>query len=135
MADDPNPTLRAELVAANAVLAPQIRGLHDLALVSISPELAAEIAKQIAARERRRDLINGVIALLDGAWQALNSLQADGYPALPTVPLQSALLSELRGEETDLDAAVGLFTAEPTITLDVANASITSQPAPASPGP
>jgi hypothetical protein len=135
MADDPNPALRAELVAANAVLAPQIRGLHDLALVSISPELAAEIAKQIAARERRRDLINGVIALLDGAWQALNALQADGYPALPTVPLQPSLLSELRGEETDLDAAVGLFTAEPTITLDVANAQLTSQPAPASPGP
>lgn len=135
MADDPNPALRAELVAANAVLAPQIRGLHDLAVVSISPELAAEIAKQIAARERRRDLINGVIALLDGAWQALNALQADGYPALPAVPLQPSLLSELRGEETDLDAAVGLFTAEPTITLDVANASTTSQPAPASPGP
>lgn len=135
MADDPNPTLRAELVAANAVLAPQIRGLHDLAVVSISSDLAAEVAKQIAIRTDRRDLINAVIAALDVAWQALNTLQANGYPSLSTAPLQPSLLSELRGEETDLDAAVGLFTAEPTITLDVANASITSQPAPASPGP
>jgi hypothetical protein len=135
MADDPNPTLRAELVAANAVLAPQIRGLHDLALVSISSELAAEIAKQIAARERRRDLINGVIALLDGALQSLNALQADGYPLLPTVPLHAALLSELFGEKTDLDAAHGLFTPEPAIALDVANAHFTSQPAPPNAGP
>jgi hypothetical protein len=135
MADDPNPALRAELVAALAVLAPQIRGLHDLALVSISPELAAEIAKQITSRERRRDLINTVIAGLDSTWQSLNALQGDGYPSLPTVPLHAALLSELQGEETDLDAAVGLFTPEPEITLDIANVHFTSQPAPEPPGP
>jgi hypothetical protein len=135
MADDPNPVLRAELVAALAVLAPQIRGLHDLAVVSISTELAAEVAKQIATRTDRRDLINAVIAALDVAWQSLNTLQANGYPSLPTVPLQAALLSELHGENNDLGAAMGLFTPEPAIVLDVANAHLTSQPAPASPGP
>lgn len=135
MADDPNPALRAELVAALAVLAPQIRGLHDLAAVSISADLATEIGKQIAARERRRDLINTVIQWLDGALQALNALQGDGYPALPTVSLPATLLSELRGEETDLDAAVGLFAAQPAINLDVANLRFTSQPAPVEPGP
>jgi hypothetical protein len=119
MADDPNPALRAELVAALAVLAPQIRGLHDLAVVSISSDLAAEVAKQIAMRTDRRDLIKAVIAALDGALQSLNALQADGYPSLPTVPLQAALLSELRGEETDLDAAVGLFTPEPATSISV----------------
>lgn len=131
MADDPNPALRAELVAAIAVLAPQIRGLHDFALVSITTDLAAEIAKQIAARERRRDLINHVIQWLDGALQALNALQADGYPALPTAPIPAALLSELRGENTDLEAAVGLFSEQAvSVGLDVPHATVGEQPVP-----
>jgi hypothetical protein len=119
MADDPNPALRAELTAALQVLAPQIRGLHDLAAVSISPDLKAEIATQIAERERRRDLISTVIQWLDGAVQALNALANDGYPALPSAPIPPALFSELQGEETDLDAAVALFTAQQATTLSV----------------
>lgn len=131
MADDPNPALRAELVAAIEVLAPQIRGLHDLALVSITADLAAEISKEIVVRERRRDLINAVIAMLDSAWQALNALEADGYPSLPTAPIPAALFSELHGDEADIEAAVSLFTQQAvSVGLDVPNATIGQQPVP-----
>lgn len=133
MADDVNPALRAELVAANAVLAPQIRGLHDLADIPTSDDLKAAIAKQIDGREHRGLLIDAVIAALDSALAALNTLQADGYPALPTAPIPAALLSELQGENTDIEAAVGLFTQLPVITLGAA--TFTTQEAPAAPGP
>lgn len=132
MADDPNPALRSELVAAIATVDQQIRGLRILdAAPKSSDELLAEIAKQIAARERRSDLINHVIQWLDGALQALNALQADGYPALPTAPIPTALLSELRGENTDLEAAVGLFSEMAvSVGLDVPHATVGEQPVP-----
>lgn len=133
MADDPNPALRAELLAALAVLAPQIRGLYDLADIPASDGLEVAIARQIAERERRRDLINAAIAALDGALEALNALEADGYPALPTAPLRADMLAELQGEHADIETAVGLFTQLPTITFGTP--TFTTQPAPTQPGP
>jgi len=109
MPADVNPALRAELMAALAVLEPQIRGLHDLAAVSISPELLTQIDAQIASRERRRDLIQAVLASLDAANAANDALASDGYPALPNASLPAGLFAELQGEETDLDAAVAIF--------------------------
>lgn len=120
MADDPNPALRAELVAALAVVNPQIRGLHDLAATSISADLAAEIIKQVSAREHRRDLLNTTLQWLDGALHSLNALQADGYPDLPGAALPPALLTELKGEETDLGAAMATFIVEPATNISVA---------------
>lgn len=131
MADDPNPQLRAELVAALAVLAPQIRGLHDLMAVSISSDLGNEIQAQIVARERRRDLIAVVIQWLDGALHALNALQADGYPVLAPIQTPPALLSELTAQQSDLDAALGLFAPEQAATISVAlGAPVERTPAP-----
>ncbi len=109
MADDPNPALRAELTDALAVVASQVRGLNGLATSSISADLAAEVTKQITARTHRRDLITNVIQKLDDALRALNTLQADGYPELLTAPISAALLNELRGEEDDLEAGIGVF--------------------------
>jgi hypothetical protein len=116
MADDPldpNPALRAELEAALAILNVQIRGLHDLAAVSISPELLAEINEQIIARERRRDLIQAVLNALDGVVVARRALSADGYPALPDIELSTDLFQELQGQDSDLKAAIGIFEAPP----------------------
>lgn len=109
MADDPNPELRAELLAALAVIDPQIRGLHDLAVVSISAELAAAIQQQIVERERRQRLLQAAIASLNAVVTALDELEADGYPALPDAFLDPNLLAELNEEENDLDAASGIF--------------------------
>ena len=123
MATDPNPALRAELEAALAVIDPQIRGLHDLAVVSISAELIAAIELQIVERERRQHLLQDAIASLDGVVAALDALEADGYPALPDATLDPALFDELQGEDADLDAASGIFqkNVAASISIDLGN--------------
>lgn len=109
MADDINPELRAELNAAAAVLAPQIRGLHDLSNTSISGDLKQAIAVQIEIRERRMARIAAVLGLLDAAVEARAALERDGYPDIENPELPDFLFTELEGEDTDLEAAVGIF--------------------------
>jgi len=113
MADDPldpNPALRAELEAAIAVLAPQIRGLHDFATpISISPSLLADFNEQITERERRRNLEQAVIDALDAVIVARRALAADGYPGLPNIAIPPELFAELQGQNSDLAAAAGIF--------------------------
>lgn len=109
MADDPNPQLRAELNAALADLEPQIRGLHDLAAVSISADLIASVTQQIIEREYRRNLITTALARLDDAHDAMNTLEADGYPALPQATIIASQFNELQEQQTDLETAIALF--------------------------
>jgi hypothetical protein len=130
MAADPNPALRSELNAALAVLAPQIRGLHDMAAVSISPDLLAEINAQITVRERRRDLIRAVISNLDTVVMALQALDADGYPTLDAMIVQPELFTELQGEVSDLEAAAAVFKGADQIGLDIANVALKDQDEP-----
>lgn len=110
--NDPSPSLRDELIKALAVLAPQNRGLRDLATTSISDELRAQVEEQIAARTHRVDLIEVVIVALNGVVTALNALDADGYPALPASPILGSLFSELQEENADLAAAMAVFASE-----------------------
>lgn len=119
MADDPNPALRAELVAAVTVLAPQIRGLHDLEAVSISTELRTTISTQVADRERRRDLIQAVLNCLDQTLAALRLLEQDGYPQLPVMRLQQSQFLELQDEAGDIRAAVAVFQADAAAKLTI----------------
>lgn len=128
MADDPNPALRAELKAALTVLAPQIRGLHDLAGVSISPDLASEVQNQITMRQRRRELINVVLDALDAVFAALVALEGDGYPKLEQNPLIPALFAELQQEQSDLVAAWGVFAQSMAAQMSVALGSPTEKP-------
>lgn len=109
MVDDVNPELRAELLAALAILAPQTRGLRDWVTVSITEALRFQIELQIESRERRRDLIQAVLERLDSTNAMRDELEADGYPELPRAELPPDLHDELRREETDIDAAVGIF--------------------------
>jgi hypothetical protein len=95
-----------------AEVAPQIRGLHDLAAVSISDELEQWVQGQIAAREHRRDLIKAVVANLDTTVLALQALEADGYPTLNPVVVPGAVMSELQSEVDDLKAAAAVFAPE-----------------------
>jgi len=118
MAQDPNPTLRAELNAQLVVLAPQIRGLHDLANTSISPDLRTAVELEITERERRRDLIEASLAALDAAVNRLDDLEADGYPNLVPGSVPNSLFEELKEENADLTAAIGLF-AEQAANLSV----------------
>jgi len=112
MADDVNPALRAELDAAIAVIDPQIRGLHDIAVVSITTNLLIEVNKEISDRERRRVLLQNAINCLNAANEAMTALEHDGYPELPPEQLSSTNYAELQGQSSDFDAAIGVFVPE-----------------------
>lgn len=119
MADDPNPSLRAELMAALAVIDPQIRGLDDVAIVSVSADLAQELTHESGRRKHRRDLIQQVLGDLDRTLEDLVRLEEDGYPNLAKIPLTQALLQELQVEQSDISAAVGVFGPEGATQLRV----------------
>jgi hypothetical protein len=129
---DPNPELRAELEAALAVLEPELRGLRDLFVVSVSPALQSSINDQILVRQRRVDLINATLAALDSAVAARTALEADGYPALPDAPLPADQFTELQGQDADLQAAIGVFeeAPPPATTLTVNLGEPIPKPAP-----
>lgn len=130
MVDDVNPALRAELEAAKAILEPQIRGLHDLSHVSISPELNEEIQKQIEIRERRQNLIQTNIERLDSANAARADLERDGYPAIEESRLIEERFSELNNEISDLEAAARIFKPDRAKTVSVALGSASDKQPP-----
>ena len=135
MAADPNPTLSAELLAARAVLAPQLEGLADFERTSISPELAAKIEEVRGARAHRDALLQAALTARDSYIAALDALERDGYPALPNVQVQGSLFSELQEEQSNLQSAVAVFMLEQTIAIDTGAATFTAQAAPSKPGP
>jgi len=112
MAEDINAARRAELVAALNVVEPQIRGLDDLAAVSISPELKTKIVDESDTLKRRRHLIQTELDAMDACNSAHDALLADGYPAMPPVSLNDTLYTELQTQEADIEAAVAIFKAE-----------------------
>lgn len=134
MAADPNPALRAEIQAALDVVEPQIRGLHDLLETTISADLKNVLTTTVQARENRRGLLQAVIRGLDSTLLALQNLDSDGYPDLPDVILNVAEATELNGERTDLEAAIGIFS-EGKVALDLEDKDITPQPTPIPTGP
>lgn len=116
MPDYTESTLRAELNAALAILAPQIRGLNDLSKTSISADLLVQVEEQITVRIRRQGLIQAVLAGLDAVDGEMTQLTADGYPALAQAPVMGSLFSELQEENSDLAAALSVFAPESNIT-------------------
>ncbi len=122
MADDLNPAKRAEIVAAIAVVKPQIRGLGDIVAASISPPLQALVRTQSGVRVRRHTLLQAVIDSMDAAVAALTELENDGYPGMPAAPLPGPLWTELQAENNDVERAVAIFTTE-QLTADLANSS------------
>jgi hypothetical protein len=109
LAADPNPELSAQLAAARAVLAPQIRGLADLAATSVSTDLRVKLEEVRQARQRRDDLIASAEAARDAYIATLERLEDDGYPALPTIPVLGSLMNEITEENADLAAATAIF--------------------------
>jgi len=112
MADD-----RATLQTALTVVTKQIRGLRVLANVSFSGDLLVLVRAALTARERRRALINGVLASLDAA----AALDADGYPALEPIVIPPSLFAELQEEVSDVGAAAGVFDPSAAATQIIVN--------------
>lgn len=110
MAADPNPALRAQLVAARDALAPQIRGLADVAATSVSAEMIVALNLQLGVRMHRADLIQSVLNQLDQTVSWLRTLEADGWPdPVPPGVLNQSLFDELQGEQSDVESAVAVF--------------------------
>ena len=130
MADsfDPNPALRQEYLDAKAILAPQIRGLHDMQNDNLSPESHQEIAEEIAFRENRNALLDAALLELDQVVTAREALAGDGYPALPPAKVSDAVLSELNGEVNDVKAAASVFILDTAVNMSVALGEPTPKP-------
>lgn len=116
---DPNPALRQEYMDAKAILAPQIRGLHDMNNDQLSPESHQEIAEEIAFRENRNALLDAALLELDQVVTAREALAADGYPELPPAKVSDAVLAELSGEVSDVKAAASVFVLDSAVAMSV----------------
>lgn len=127
MADDINAARRAELNGQLVTLAPEIRGLDDLAKTSVSPDLVAKIVAHSDDLKRRRDLIQAELNGMDNVNMLHNNLLADGYPALPPSAVADSLYAELQEELADLQSAVAVFQAEAS-KLQIALGTPTSKP-------
>lgn len=126
MADDLDATME-QIAAAREQLAPQIRGMRIiLGDASRSPELKREVQVVHDDRMHRDQLC---LAALD----ALAALKDDGYPELPPKQMQNSLLSEMKEENEDLDAAAAAFSQQSTVAIG--NPSFTRQNEPSEPGP
>lgn len=112
MADDINAARRAELNDQLVTIAPEIRGLDDLAKTSVSPDLAERVQAHSDTLKHRRDLIQAELTGMDSVNALHASLLADGYPALPPSSVTDSLFAELQEELADLQSAVAVFQAE-----------------------
>ncbi len=109
MTIDPPPGFRDELLAAIAVLDPEIDGLEDLMVSSISPEAKEAVAVALGDRARRRDLIHMLLADMDTVDVAWDKLKADNYPTPPKAIAAADLLLELHKESDGIAKAVRIF--------------------------
>lgn len=120
---------RQQLETDKAALEPVIRGLDDLAVVSLSTHQADQEAR--TAYKRRRDLINTLLAAMDAQDAAWADLEADGYPTLPVVLVRGPIFDELQEERADLEAALAVFTLRPEVAkIEFSPAVIEDKPIP-----
>ena len=106
---DPNPALRAQLMASLAVIAPQIRGLIDLRATPEQVDLATAMTAQITQYMNRQALLQNVINDLNQAVVDMEALEADGWPAPIIAEIAPSTYAELTSEMSDLVAAAATF--------------------------
>ena len=118
MSTDPNPELRAELVAARGVLEPQIRGMADtvsLRTSTLTDATRAKVEEGLERRQQRDTLLANAIAAYDNLVAQLITLSDDGYPALPKFDVPPAIFTELQGQKSDTVTALDEFEMEPQV--------------------
>lgn len=94
--------LKAELEAAQAVLLPQIEGLHDFARLNIKPETLTKVQETTVDFERRRDLQVAALA-------ALQALEQDNYPETPNRQVVADVYADLQDNVSTITAAFAKF--------------------------
>ncbi len=134
MAIDPPPGFRTELNDALAVLGPQIDGLEDLRLSTISQSARTVVETLLAARRGREQLIFALLQGMDVVETLWQALKDDGYPSLPRIILPPNLFDELQTETNAINTAMQIFAppAAVAISLNIAGVVHTPQPKPAS---
>jgi hypothetical protein len=120
--DDTSLRLRLNIVLP--ILERQIKGLTKLVVLGgfpqlgMSADLLLKLRTQLSLAINRRTLIEAVLAGLDAVGAALMALTADGYPELPPIPLIPSLFNELKGDSSDIDSAIGMFSSPLTVSFD-----------------
>jgi len=120
---------RAELQAALSVLGPQIEGLGALAKANLSQPAIQAVSAQLLSRRNRLRLIQNVIGAIDVLSAAMAALTNDGYPALPTIPIQETLFEEIMREIDAMISAIEIFSSG-AISIEIAEAVFTKQSPP-----
>jgi len=115
--------LRAELAAAIALLDPQIRGMEDLAQVSMTEETLSFVRRDFVNYSRRKTLCQAVVAALD-------HIEADGFPDVVRAQLPASNFAELQEQRADLLAALGQFDQAPAVKIEAELGEPTDKPAP-----
>lgn len=97
-------TLRAELLLARSVLLPQFQGLTDLLNIEnvFSVETRSILRREWRDHGRRLHRINEVL-------DALDSLDADGYPVMPPTTVSQTVMDELKAQQDAIAAALAEF--------------------------
>jgi hypothetical protein len=104
--------LRTELVAAIALLKPQIKGLNGLLVMALSKDAAFAVRREAGDHARR-------LALCAAVLKALDALEADHYPDMPKAGLPSQLLQELLDILAAITAALGEFEVQTAVASNV----------------
>ncbi len=94
--------LKTELLAAKAVIEPQIEGLHDFARLNIKPETATTVQEVTVDYERRLSVINNAL-------DALGKLEEDKYPETPKEEVLSDVYKDLSDNVSTIQAAFAKF--------------------------
>lgn len=94
--------LKAELLAAQVSITPQIEGLHDFARLNLTPDTLAVVNTGISDFERR-------LGLIVAALKALEDLIDDNYPAVDVRLVPKAVFADLQDNVSTIEAAFAKF--------------------------
>lgn len=93
-----------ELRTAALVLEAQIQGLiYLIDINSNNAELVELLTTELEDHVRRKKLV-------DAAIDALEALNADGYPDMPQAEISSGLYASMQTQREQIDAAIAQFT-------------------------
>jgi hypothetical protein len=92
-----------EVQAALAVARPQLKGLEFFLRLDQNDQTRGALEQRRVDTDRR-------IGVLQAALQALENLNADGYPVVPVLEVPDTVLIDLTNDLSVEEAALALFT-------------------------
>jgi hypothetical protein len=109
MATDSISGLQEELNAALPIVDKEIRGVANVAVGSVSPQLKSDLESGKQSLEHRRSLIQTVLNDIEVLLEDIGHLENDGYPTPQKFQMGQGLLDELKGEISDDQAGASVF--------------------------